>query len=210
MSDYIPVEILAEIFKRVPVKSLIRFRSVSKPWKSLIESLEFVNSYHICQTQEPQHRIYVQDRVDGNRVPNVLHLPDGLQFLLALGVLVPTYGLSTSCDLTWEGQVCVGGFVYWLAYDNVKLGDEITSNLIVSFDLKSNEFGEVCLPDRYRLCGLDIERTVLPKSFLLLDVPCYEGKMARDDWVPVRVTLFAAKSYMETILLLDQSNSFVY
>nr|GEV82995.1 hypothetical protein [Tanacetum cinerariifolium] len=27
-----------------------------------------------------------------------------------------------SCDLTWEGQVCVGGFIYWLAYDDVKLG----------------------------------------------------------------------------------------
>ncbi|GJR34275.1 F-box domain containing protein [Tanacetum coccineum] len=178
-----------------------------------------------------------------------------------------------SCDLTWEGQVCVGGFVYWLAYDNVKLGDGVRSNLIISFDLKSDEFGEVCLPDRlvhtYDLrvtkvkdslglledyddgeipfCGVWILNDGVTKSFAkmfsvklqsewigpiaILDFT-KDGKAIRlkyvdDDYmlscvlsayeengkgvgIPVRVTLFAAKSYMETILLLDQSNSFVY
>ena len=40
MSDNIPFEIQTEIIKKVPdIKSLIRFRAVSKPWKSLIDTL---------------------------------------------------------------------------------------------------------------------------------------------------------------------------
>ncbi|KAJ0751872.1 putative F-box domain-containing protein [Helianthus annuus] len=45
MSDNIPLEIQAEIIKRIPVKSLLQFRSVSKAWKSLIDSSGFINRY---------------------------------------------------------------------------------------------------------------------------------------------------------------------
>ncbi|KAJ0532238.1 putative F-box domain-containing protein [Helianthus annuus] len=45
MSDNIPLEIQAEIIKRIPVKSLLQFRSVSKAWKSLIDSSDFINRY---------------------------------------------------------------------------------------------------------------------------------------------------------------------
>ncbi|KAF5803851.1 putative F-box domain-containing protein [Helianthus annuus] len=45
MSDNIPFEIQEEIIKKLPVKSLIQFRSVSKPWKSLIDSTDFIKHY---------------------------------------------------------------------------------------------------------------------------------------------------------------------
>ncbi|KAI3776465.1 hypothetical protein L1987_46250 [Smallanthus sonchifolius] len=45
MSDNIPFEIQVEIMKRLPVKSLIQFRSVSKAWKSLIDSSDFIARY---------------------------------------------------------------------------------------------------------------------------------------------------------------------
>ncbi|KAI3776454.1 hypothetical protein L1987_46239 [Smallanthus sonchifolius] len=45
MSDDIPFDIQAEIVKRLPVKSLIQFRSVSKAWKSLIDSSDFIAHY---------------------------------------------------------------------------------------------------------------------------------------------------------------------
>ncbi|KAJ0451450.1 putative F-box domain-containing protein [Helianthus annuus] len=45
MSDNIPFEIQLEIMKRLPVKSLIQFRSVSKTWKSLIGSSRFITEY---------------------------------------------------------------------------------------------------------------------------------------------------------------------
>ncbi|KAJ0903547.1 putative F-box domain-containing protein [Helianthus annuus] len=55
MSDNIPFELQEEIIKRVlPVKSLIRFRSVSKQWKSLIDSSEFI-THHTLNHAQPQH-----------------------------------------------------------------------------------------------------------------------------------------------------------
>ncbi|MFS8028968.1 putative F-box associated interaction domain-containing protein [Helianthus anomalus] len=54
-----------------------------------------------------------------------------------------------------EEQVVVGGVVYWLANDRVGAEDG-HDNVIVSFDLTSEEFGEVKLPDRlaYNNCCL--------------------------------------------------------
>ncbi|GJT47893.1 putative F-box domain-containing protein [Tanacetum coccineum] len=46
MSDnYIPLDIQTHIMKKLPVNSLIRFRCVSKQWKSLIDSSKFIKSY---------------------------------------------------------------------------------------------------------------------------------------------------------------------
>ncbi|KAF5797326.1 putative F-box domain-containing protein [Helianthus annuus] len=50
MSANIPFEIQEEIIKRVlPVKSLIQFRSVSKQWKSLIDSPEFIADHSVLR-----------------------------------------------------------------------------------------------------------------------------------------------------------------
>ncbi|CAH1435503.1 unnamed protein product [Lactuca virosa] len=51
MSDYIPSKILVEIFKRLPVKSVLQLRSLSKRWKSLIDSSKFIAGYGAHQTQ---------------------------------------------------------------------------------------------------------------------------------------------------------------
>ncbi|GJY03344.1 integrase, catalytic region, zinc finger, CCHC-type containing protein [Tanacetum coccineum] len=52
MSDNIPYEIQHEIIKKVSdVKSLIRFRSVSKRWRSFIDSSEFIAGYGARDTQ---------------------------------------------------------------------------------------------------------------------------------------------------------------
>ncbi|MFS8020039.1 putative F-box domain-containing protein [Helianthus anomalus] len=54
MSDNIPFEIQAEIMKKLPAKSLVQFRTVSKAWKSLIDSSQFIVEYSGRHTQE-QH-----------------------------------------------------------------------------------------------------------------------------------------------------------
>ncbi|PWA47240.1 F-box domain-containing protein [Artemisia annua] len=46
MSDNIPFDLQAEIMKRLPIKPLIQFRSVSKTWKLFIDSSKFINNYH--------------------------------------------------------------------------------------------------------------------------------------------------------------------
>ncbi|XP_071734911.1 putative F-box protein At1g32420 [Rutidosis leptorrhynchoides] len=61
MSDHIPFEIQTEIIKNLPVKSLIRFRSVSKPWKSLIDSSEFIVNYHVNHSQLQHHLLVRYD-----------------------------------------------------------------------------------------------------------------------------------------------------
>nr|GEX44534.1 hypothetical protein [Tanacetum cinerariifolium] len=58
MSDNVPFDIQVKIIKKLPVKSLIQFRLVSKTWKSLIDSKEFIASYHI-QEQQQQHCLLV-------------------------------------------------------------------------------------------------------------------------------------------------------
>jgi hypothetical protein len=45
MSEYVPDEVVVDILQRLPVKSVIRFRCVSKSWNSLITSPAFVHSH---------------------------------------------------------------------------------------------------------------------------------------------------------------------
>nr|GEU67492.1 hypothetical protein [Tanacetum cinerariifolium] len=55
---YFPDEIIREILSRLPVKSLLQFRSVSKHWKSLISDTHFIQShYKIVETLSTHHRI---------------------------------------------------------------------------------------------------------------------------------------------------------
>ncbi|KAI3776479.1 hypothetical protein L1987_46264 [Smallanthus sonchifolius] len=61
MSDNIPFDIHVEIIKRLPLKSLIQFRSVSKPWKSLIDSSDFIARY---SSQQQHLLVRYQDLVD--------------------------------------------------------------------------------------------------------------------------------------------------
>ncbi|XP_076899729.1 F-box protein CPR1-like [Bidens hawaiensis] len=59
MSDNIPVEIQLEIVKWLPVKSLIQCRSVSKTWKSIIDSSDFIKKHSRCHRTQLQHHVLV-------------------------------------------------------------------------------------------------------------------------------------------------------
>ncbi|XP_050281617.1 F-box protein CPR1-like [Quercus robur] len=64
MSDYIPEEVMLEILQRLPVKSLIRFRCVSKSWNSLIKSSAFINSHLTRSLSLSSNKLIFRQRVD--------------------------------------------------------------------------------------------------------------------------------------------------
>ncbi|XAR54781.1 hypothetical protein NMG60_11030078 [Bertholletia excelsa] len=54
----LPVEILADILSRLPVKPLLQFRCVSPPWRSLIDSPEFVK-LHLNRSIETNTNLWL-------------------------------------------------------------------------------------------------------------------------------------------------------
>nr|GEU52269.1 putative F-box domain-containing protein [Tanacetum cinerariifolium] len=68
---YIPLEIQEEIMKRLPVKSLIRFRSVSKLWKSHIQSSKFVADH-----RAQKHRLFVVSYDTEDKRPKWVSIAD--------------------------------------------------------------------------------------------------------------------------------------
>lgn len=62
----LPEEIITDILSRLPVKPLLQFRSVSKPWLSLISSPHFTKTHLIKSTQNPKlsnHNLILASRL---------------------------------------------------------------------------------------------------------------------------------------------------
>ncbi|GJW44326.1 F-box domain containing protein [Tanacetum coccineum] len=52
MSDNIPFDIQIDIMNRLPVKSLLQFRTGSKQWKSCIDFINFQNTHGVCSSND--------------------------------------------------------------------------------------------------------------------------------------------------------------
>ncbi|KAJ0727008.1 putative F-box domain-containing protein [Helianthus annuus] len=230
MSDNIPFELQEIIMNKLPVEPLIRFRSVCKAWKSLIDSSDFIRNHITQQNQQnllvrvpvtlPQlvvdlHKHYTRidsshgllcffgidnkaviwnpsirksvDVVLPHMVGDGIHVnvlgfgvcPETLDpkinkirintedvvpwqvevFTLSTRVWRSAYRNNVPSKCFWFGgnQVVVGGVAYFLVSDRVD-GRDGCGNLIVSFDLTSEELGEVKLPDSlaYTRCNLSV------------------------------------------------------
>lgn len=59
MSDYVGEDLIAEIFERLPPKSLLRFRSLSKTWHSRIASPHFIHK-HTLRCSKNMHKILLR------------------------------------------------------------------------------------------------------------------------------------------------------
>ncbi|XP_021974324.1 F-box protein At2g14710-like [Helianthus annuus] len=164
MSADIPFEIQEEIIKRVvPVKSLIRFRSVSKQWKSLIDSSEFITRHSLHPAK--QHHLLLRYTVASE--PKYVSIVDDdtfphHKFSPIVSPTVKPVEIARMLDCS-HGLVVIDGVIHWTPTNLITKND-----MLISFDLTSEEFGEVDLPDS--LAGsrsLDISK--LNESLLVLD-----------------------------------------
>nr|GEW60159.1 hypothetical protein [Tanacetum cinerariifolium] len=169
----------------------------------------------------------------------------------------------------WVGEVSIDGVIYWRAYDDKDLDDGLRSNFIISFDLKSDTFGEVCLPERLvythylflanmneslvlleyndelLVCGMWMRKDGKNKSFTKIytvkakgrsvyhtvlgfkkngevvlevrgffseetEIDVYKPSSGRINSVGIVGKYANAKSYVETLLFLDEPNTIIH
>ncbi|GJS40283.1 hypothetical protein Tco_0565326 [Tanacetum coccineum] len=87
-------------------------------------------------------------------------------------------------ELSWL-QVFVNGVIYFHACDSIYLDDGVRSNFVILFDLKSEKFGEVCLPERLVHAPL-LRETKVNESLGLLEYYIEGGKYVCDRVVGFR------------------------
>ncbi|GJW38592.1 phospholipase-like protein [Tanacetum coccineum] len=76
--DYIPFEMKIEIMNRLPVKSLLQFRTVSKSWKSCIDSSAFFFKYGVRKSLNDVFYLTYNHGFQGSMIcvdDNLIHTP---------------------------------------------------------------------------------------------------------------------------------------
>nr|GEY24637.1 hypothetical protein [Tanacetum cinerariifolium] len=130
--------------KRLPVISLIRFRTVSKQWKSLIDSAKFIADHHVIQdhTQSQHHHRHL---------------------LLSC---------MESNAASWGSVVRYSSIVDDDTFPHQKVFMTTPAaycHLIMSFDLTSEEFTEVYLPQNLASSKTDVYISKLNESLVVLE-----------------------------------------
>ncbi|KAI3724940.1 hypothetical protein L1987_64708 [Smallanthus sonchifolius] len=222
MLDNIPFEVQVEIIKRLPVRSLIQFRSVSKAWKSLIDSSDFIARYI---AQPPQHLlVWYFDGSDNQKCVSIVvdaifpkhkvyvPVPISVNMRMIYSTMCSSHGLlclygdyrmglisGTGRAVLWNpsirkavsvvvsnvtrawrsahsGNLPRNGFLYWLAIDRIT-----KDNLIISFDMTSEEFTQVNLPKSLtRVPKYYLSMFNLKESLVVLERPAMVVWMMED------------------------------
>ncbi|KAK1377955.1 hypothetical protein POM88_024699 [Heracleum sosnowskyi] len=137
-TSHLPQELLLEVLLRVPVKPLLRFRCVSKPWCSLIDNASF-GLKHLEKSIEcnPDSGIVVREYLKGEK--HYLVDVDSEDEFTAVEI---ADSLKTDLSGTRYAGSCVVGFGYDHVSDDYKVMrtyDSQIYNIMVSvYSLKSN------------------------------------------------------------------------
>ncbi|GKD43343.1 F-box domain containing protein [Tanacetum coccineum] len=98
MSDNIPFDIQMDIMNRLPVKSLLQFRVVSKQWKFSIDNFEFIHENLAFRHTDSNLNIMSLTPVASSESVWCFAFGDNLMLLLwnpsikkSVGILVPNY-----------------------------------------------------------------------------------------------------------------------
>ncbi|KAK9734634.1 hypothetical protein RND81_04G153500 [Saponaria officinalis] len=143
---FLPEELIADILKRLPAKSLLRFMSVCKFWYSLIKNPNFISShFNHHSTEGPKYLMYYAD-YDEYRV-----YADTDNFDRHLEFTYPGIQLIVGCC---HGIICFGSFndnsiVLWnsssrksltIKRPHCNLSNDENSLFWFGFDVASNDY----------------------------------------------------------------------
>ncbi|XVF70358.1 hypothetical protein PTKIN_Ptkin11bG0155700 [Pterospermum kingtungense] len=73
MSDYLPTEVILEILRRLPVKSVVRCRSVCRAWNSLINNPSFISTHLQTSLSKPNSPLLLLRLLKDNKENYLLH-----------------------------------------------------------------------------------------------------------------------------------------
>ncbi|KAK9016743.1 hypothetical protein V6N11_079237 [Hibiscus sabdariffa] len=163
MSDYMPVEVILKILKRLPVKSLVRCRSVCKTWNTLICGPSFISTHLQDSLSNNTPLLLLGCKKQGRHKFSLHYDNDGFEEFKQLQF--PPFGCMADSPLvgSCNGLICVQlvtyddhMYVLWnpsiqkyihlpqesvsqTAYINVGFGFDSTTNdyklLLVGFDM---------------------------------------------------------------------------
>nr|XP_043634487.1 uncharacterized protein LOC122605591 isoform X2 [Erigeron canadensis] len=203
MSDHIPFEIQQKIMKKLPVKSLLQFRTVSKEWKSLIDSADFILGYNNEQQQQ-HHHILV--RYDDSQIPGeeqFVSIIDDHTFpqweWRRLVLNLP----SNSIMAVTQNQVDVNGFIYWRYIGKIS-EDEV--DMIMSVDMAGEEVTQVCLPATLALkTDINLSISKLRECLVVLECNTKAEKRVYGVWMMMEHGVPESFTKLYTINIPDAS-----
>ncbi|XP_076913053.1 uncharacterized protein LOC143571542 [Bidens hawaiensis] len=139
-----------------------------------MEVSHFVKHYSAQNTQQQQQHLLVRY----NHRYNIC-IPWQVEvFTLSTGASRSPYGNLPRKPIQFGYRQAVNGFYYWLATDTSTIDGELESyNMIISFDITSEEFREIDLPDNLvynrSMCNLSISN--IRESLVVLECDENEG-----------------------------------
>ncbi|EFH61215.1 hypothetical protein ARALYDRAFT_897547 [Arabidopsis lyrata subsp. lyrata] len=164
LSSWIPLDVTIEILLRLPAKSVVRFRCVSKLWSSMISTPNFIKSFAVHSSARPSILSCSVKKEEGKRVFfSFPHQQDPKNPYTSIldkfdMIIAKTSPIHPSMK-TWR---CINGVLYYCGVDCS----------VVSFDVKSEKFLTIKKPEGC-VCDM-IDDLPNPKHSLI----SYKGRLA--------------------------------
>ncbi|XP_059288388.1 F-box/kelch-repeat protein At3g23880-like [Lycium ferocissimum] len=121
----LPIELIVEILSRLPVKTLLKFRCVSKSWLALIRSPEFVKTHLNVSAKNKDythHRLVLTETINLFSSFNIQYMDTDLVLWnpsIRLFKNLPDSGPSVTGDYHFDS--CIYGFGYDESNDDYKV-----------------------------------------------------------------------------------------